>query len=64
MAARNLHDELDPTFLRRQQWTQRAMWAVMLGILGAALLGYFGSSPRATEVDRVEEGGAVYEVDH
>jgi hypothetical protein len=63
LTTRHLRDELDPTFVRRQQWTQRALWGVMALLIGAAVLGYFGTSPRATEVVQADADGAHYELE-
>lgn len=63
MTTRHLRDELDETFLRRQQWTQRGLWVAMAVLIGAALLGYFGTSPRSTEVVQADADGAHYELE-
>ena len=63
VSPRNLHDELDPRFHKRQQVVQRALWVVMAAIIGAALLGYLGTSPLSTDVVKVDEAGAHYELE-
>lgn len=42
---------------------QRLLWAAMAALIGASLLGYFGTSPRSTEVVTVDEAGARYELE-
>lgn len=60
---RSLQESLDNRFLGRQRVVQRAAWVLMLLVILAALAGFLGTSPLATELVEVEQDGARYELE-